>query len=96
MSISPSIHVSSFMKQYEELLKLSQDPEKFDRLTDRLTDWLTDWQTERKPEVPSGETGRGQLKYNLGPAIRFYVRILVLFSFYPLKKSSNVLNMLFL
>ena len=35
MSILPSIHVSSFMKKYEELLKLSQDPEKCDGQTDR-------------------------------------------------------------
>ena len=34
MSILHSIHVSSFMKKYEEILKLSQDPEKCDRLTD--------------------------------------------------------------
>ena len=34
MSILPSIHVSSFMKKYEELLKLSQDPEKCNGLTD--------------------------------------------------------------
>ncbi|KAH3697921.1 hypothetical protein DPMN_085433 [Dreissena polymorpha] len=39
----PSFHVSSFMKKYEELLKLSQDPEKCDRQTDR--------QTEHKPPV---------------------------------------------
>ncbi|KAH3871341.1 hypothetical protein DPMN_034539 [Dreissena polymorpha] len=34
ISILPSIHVASFMKKYEELSKLSQDPEKCDRLTD--------------------------------------------------------------
>ena len=52
ISILASVHVSSFMKNYEELLMLSQDPEKCDR--------QTDGRTERKPEVPSVETGRGQ------------------------------------
>ncbi|KAH3710383.1 hypothetical protein DPMN_069861 [Dreissena polymorpha] len=34
------------MKKYEEFVKLSQDPEKCDRLTDRLTDRLSvPWST---------------------------------------------------
>ncbi|KAH3787412.1 hypothetical protein DPMN_165536 [Dreissena polymorpha] len=37
ISILPSIIASSFMKKYEELTKLSQDPEECDRLTDRRT-----------------------------------------------------------
>ncbi|KAH3716902.1 hypothetical protein DPMN_059635 [Dreissena polymorpha] len=45
MSILPSIHVSSFIKKYLELLKLSQDPEKCDRQTDSQTDRQTDTQS---------------------------------------------------
>ncbi|KAH3803836.1 hypothetical protein DPMN_132104 [Dreissena polymorpha] len=46
MSILPSFHVSSFVKKYEELLKLSQAPDKCDRQTaGRQTDRLT----KRKP-----------------------------------------------
>ena len=57
ISILPSIHVSSFMKKYEELFKLSLDPEKCDRQThreaDRHTDRQTDRRTERKPQSAS-------------------------------------------
>ncbi|KAH3798900.1 hypothetical protein DPMN_152503 [Dreissena polymorpha] len=50
ISILPSVHVSSNVKKYEELLKLLQDPEKCDRLTDTQS-------TNHKSL--SGFTGRG-------------------------------------
>ncbi|KAH3859264.1 hypothetical protein DPMN_101981 [Dreissena polymorpha] len=62
MTILSSINVSSFMNKYEELLKLSQDPEKCDGLTARQsdrqpasqpasqTDRQTDSQTERQSD----------------------------------------------
>ena len=50
------------MKKYEELVKLSQDPEKCDRLTDRQTDA----QTANHKSI-SGFTGRGLTKKSSRP-----------------------------
>ncbi|KAH3881278.1 hypothetical protein DPMN_005203 [Dreissena polymorpha] len=55
--ILPSIQVSSFTKKYQEVLKLSQDPEKFDGLTDKQTDRLTDRQSAHQKSPPVSPVG---------------------------------------
>ncbi|KAH3873666.1 hypothetical protein DPMN_036903 [Dreissena polymorpha] len=52
------------MKKYEELLKLSQDPEKCDGLTDKQTDRQTDRRStnhKSPPVLPVGDKNTNRL-----------------------------------